>query len=364
MSLQDDWCNLVDSVAAINSAEPLPAEFTAIDFLPGGRELPDALLQHVRAGAAQFDAESRVLFCPQMTVEESYHAAPVAPRSSSVFAFSSPAPSPASPQENNGNRASGSAGDDAEKRPTALGHDGPDFFEVYRTHAVAARRKAEAATGGGLLRPLGSASRLASGFMLPEYYSQKHRRLDFIPIIFVPASVSSTLQLLNIRDFLERGVYVDPATLFLDAETGAVNIQDSKPDVVIVSPGSFLDADKYTVAYKMFRVVDDPRQVKNWRHVCACIVDGNEWQFRGWYPNEPASVPVSELLQRVCGFLPYFEEDTLPRALQQWHVKPLVLTRRLVKSHTHILQASVFWEHLYTFLETHHFFKLFTVPNN
>ncbi|ESL11496.1 hypothetical protein TRSC58_00752 [Trypanosoma rangeli SC58] len=112
----------------------------------------------------------------------------------------------------------------------------------------------------------------------------------------------------------------------------------------------------------MFRVVDDPKQVKNWQHVCACIVDGHEWQFRGWFPNEAVPIPVSELFQRVCGFLPYLEEEKLPTALQQWHVKPLPLTRRVVKSHAHILQASVFWEHLYTFLETHPFFKLFTVP--
>ncbi|EAN97352.1 putative RNA polymerase-associated protein CDC73 [Trypanosoma cruzi] len=382
MSLREQWCHLVEEVAGINSTDPLPREYTPVEYLPGGRVISEAVLQHIRAAAAEFDAESRALFHPQMTPEEGYHAAPAVAWQGT---FSSSLVKPNGNTTNNNNNSSdddeknnshNNSGDSG-KRPRTSSSEGPNFFEAYRRHVTAAAAATDvkggsretlfsaaitAAAGSSASRSLGSASRLASGFLLPEYYSQKHRQPDFIPTILVPASVSSLLQLFNIRDFLERGVYIDPPTLFVDEETGAVNVQESKPDTVIVSPGSFLDTEKYTVAYKMFRVVDDPQQVKNWQHVCACIVDGNEWQFRGWFPNEPAPVPVSELFQRLCGFLPYLEEEKLPKALQQWHVKPLPLTRRVVKSHAHILQASVFWERLYTFLETHPFFKLFTVP--
>ncbi|ESL05451.1 parafibromin [Trypanosoma rangeli SC58] len=308
MSLRDEWCRLVEEVAGINSTDPLPREYTPVEYLPGGREIPEAVLQHIRAAAAEFDVESRALFHPQMTPEEGYRAAPVV---SWQDAFASSLVNPEGSGSNNNdelenNKGKNRSGSGNDKKPLALTSGGPNFFEAYRRHATAAAvtdakgnrdslssAVANAAAGSHVARSLGSASRLASGFLLPEYYSQKHRQPDFIPVILVPASVSSLLQLFNIREFLERGIYIDPPTQFVDAETGAVNVQENKPDTVIVTPGSFLDADKYTVAYKMFRVVDDPKQVKNWQHVCACIVDGHEWQFRGWFPNEAVPIPVS-----------------------------------------------------------------------
>nr|CCC95598.1 unnamed protein product [Trypanosoma congolense IL3000] len=355
MSIREEWHRLVDEVSAIDSTDPLPQEFVASDFLPSGRGLSAELLNFLRSGAAAFEAEAATLFQPQISVEEGFHAAPISTRCGATRPLRSLA-----------NDRSEGVSAEAHRLPR---HEGPNFYEAYLSHTTAASRSRDnnnpplssATLTANNLRPIGNASRLASGFLVPEYYAQKHRQLDFTPIILITASVSSALQMFNISDFLERGSYVEPSTRFVDPETGEINVR-SKPDTVIVKPGSFLDPDKYTVAYKEFCVLDDPRHVKNWDHVCACIVDGNEWQFRHWFPGGATQVPVSQLFQRVCGFLPYFEEDMLPKALQEWHVKPLKLTRRVVKSHAHILQASVFWEHLYTFLETHTFFKLYTVP--
>ncbi|ORC91386.1 parafibromin [Trypanosoma theileri] len=378
MSLREEWGRLVESVAAMNSTDALPRDFTPAEFLPEGREVPAELLREVRANAAAFDAAARALYRPQMTLEEGFHAAPTPSQSRGAEEDGTGGrqnnnTTTTNNNNNNNNNNTNNNNNNNGNNGGLMSEEGPNFFEAYQTHAVAKGNTDSTATVpfgstasgvgvSGVPRAFGSTARLAAGFLLPEYYAQTHRQPDFIPIILVPSSVSSILQLFNIREFLEKGVYIDPPSLFVDAETGAVNVQENKPDAVIVTPGSFLDPQKYTVAYKVFRVVDDPKQVKNWQHVCACIVDGHEWQFRGWFPNEPTAVPVSELFQRVCGFLPYFEEEKLPKALQEWNVKPLSLTRRVVKAHAHILQASVFWEHLYTFLETHPFFKLYTVP--
>lgn len=108
-----------------------------------------------------------------------------------------------------------------------------------------------------------SPSRLASGLMDAAYYNSVHRQPDFMPIILVPSSISSPLQLMNIRQFVQHGNYVDPTSLFVDHETGAVYVVDVKPDAVIISPGSFLDRDKYSVAFTQFKVVDDPAKVNN-----------------------------------------------------------------------------------------------------
>lgn len=326
-ALHQQWGSVVDAIAGMNSKEDLPREYVPTRYLPQQVAIPADILESVRKDDADSEAKAAALFQPQIGFEEGLHAKPTLPRFSSRT-----------------NDATFSLDDP----------DGPDFYSAYR--AVAA------APGEMNQRALGSTSRLTSGFIDPAYYASIHRQPDFMPIILVPSSVSSPLQLMNVRNFLERGAYVDPPTLYVDEETGTANVQDTKPDTVIVSPGSFLDSDKYRVAFTQFRVVDDPAQVKNWDHVCGCIVDGKQWQFMGWYPSEPASAcEPSVLFSRIRGFLPYFEEDKVPAAITQWRVQPLVLTRRIVKAHQHILQASVFWEQLYTFLDAHPLFKLYTV---
>ncbi|KAG8348828.1 putative RNA pol II accessory factor Cdc73 family C terminal [Trypanosoma vivax] len=375
MSLAREWERLVEQVAAMDSTEPLPPEFFAAEYLPRDQEVPAELLEHIRAGIPTFEAEARATFQSQMTPEEGYHAEPAVSRHISRMVSGGMHGATTGERETSEYKNSGNDDD----LINASREEGPNFFEAYKAHATstaisgdkgAGKKDLALALGGGNAKAanlpclIGTASRLTSGFLVPEHYLHKHRQLDFTPIILVPASVSSILQLFNIAEFLERGVYVDPPTLFVDPETGAVNVKESKPANVTVSPGSFLDPDKYTVAFRTFRVLDDPRQVKDWKHVCACIVDGKEWQFRDWFPHEPGPIPVSVLFQRVCGFLPYFEEEKLPKALHEWHVQPLALNRRVVKAHAHILQASIFWEHLYTFLDSHEFFRLYSVHAN
>ncbi|XP_050340323.1 uncharacterized protein LOC126766616 [Bactrocera neohumeralis] len=109
-------------------------------------------------------------------------------------------------------------------------------------------------------------------------------------------------------------MYIDPPTLFMDAQTGATNVQDTKPDAVIVSPGGFVDADNHRVAFRRFRVLDDPSKVENWSHVCACLVSGERSELKGWFPQEadPRATEPAKLFSRLCAFLPYFEEDTVP----------------------------------------------------
>ncbi|CBH18029.1 hypothetical protein, conserved [Trypanosoma brucei gambiense DAL972] len=357
MSLREDWGRLVDEVCNMDSTEPLPEEFVPSEFLPGGCELPADLLHYLRSGANAFEAETADLFQPQTSTEEGFHAAPIISRYGTAGTLRN------------------LVGDRGEN-PRLPRHEGPNFYEAYRAHAAlnaegggrnnltssaSAAAAAGSAGANNILRSIGNGIRINPGFMVPEYHSQRNRKLNFVPLILISASVSSVLQVINIKDFLEDGVYVEPSSRFLNPVTGDMNVEDA-PKHITVRPGSFLDADKYRVAYREFRVVNGPKQVKNWNHVCACIVDGNEWQFNHWFPDEVPSLCVSRLFQRVCGFLPYFEEDKPPKALQDWHVTPLKLTRRVVKSHTHIRQASAFWEHLYLFLDTHPLFKLFTVP--
>ena len=184
---------------------------------------------------------------------------------------------------------------------------------------------------------------------------------DFMPIIFAPSEPTAPLQICNVRSFLEEGKFHDPTEVYIDSE-GSANRLD-KPDYVIVEPGSFLPAaGRVRTAFRKFRVVDDPKQISDWSHVCACIVTGKTWQFDKWFPNDVKKKDPSRLFHSVRGFLPYFEEDKVPPALKEWYVCPIVLNRKLTRANATIRQAQNFWEELYKFLDAHPRFRHYTIP--
>ncbi|CCW61184.1 unnamed protein product [Phytomonas sp. EM1] len=332
---REQWGSIVDVVARMDSTKPLPRQYVMTQYLPDNRLLPPELVRVLQQEDGDFDSEAAEWFKQQISDDESFHARPLRPTftrdTATIIA----------------------AGREEADHSDGAVKEGPDFHRVYRCMG---------GSGSSAMRAnatLGISSQLTSGFIDWRRYELTHRQPDFMPIILVPFSITSPLQLLNIKSFLEEGDYVDPPTLFVDAETGTANIQDTKPESVIVSPGPFLDKEKYTVVFSHFRVLDNPDKVRNWEHVCACIVDGKEWQLEKYFPGEPSARQPSELFSRVRGFLPYFEEDKIPKALRQWRVQPLILSRRLLKKQQHIKQAFVFWEQLYLFLDEHPMFKLY-----
>eukprot|EP00744_Colponema_vietnamica_P006918 GILI01009997.1.p1 GENE.GILI01009997.1~~GILI01009997.1.p1 ORF type:complete len:419 (-),score=50.96 GILI01009997.1:44-1300(-) len=184
---------------------------------------------------------------------------------------------------------------------------------------------------------------------------------DFNPIILISPLASAALQISNIYAFLHDGHYVDPQKGVVDEVTGAP-IRRRKEKTVTVSPGEFLDTNKFMSAFRQFDVYDDPTQLlpSQWKRVCGAIVTDEVWQFDEWYPTEPHLKQPSVLFSNIRGFLPFFEEDILPQRLREWRVQPLILTRKLTKSGAHISQAIRFWTELFSFLDTHDYFRQFT----
>jgi parafibromin len=338
------WADAIDATAAMTSTDPLhPAsEYTPNSYLP---PLPTAF------GDADFFAQLRELdktsseaapslFFPQMTMEEACHAKPSfyqTFRGEREVAETTFQPQPLLPSRRDGDDAGAAGGRHSSRRRLQEGD----------------------------ATVLGTAPRYG-GFLGQQAMSPStavQRKPDFMPILLVPSAATAPLQLINIKQFLERGAYVDPASLFIDQETGMANIRDSKPHSVVVRPGSFHDPHKYHVAFRQFRVVDDPDEVDDWAHVCGCIVEGKLWQLQGWYPAEPPqSRSPSRLFTRIRAFLAYFEEDKVPPQCREWKVQSLPLTRNLLKDQVHIALASLFWETLYTYLDEHPMFRHYTIP--
>lgn len=347
-----------------------------------------------------FAEEANKIFQPQLTLLESLHARP------SIAHFSSMAKSGVYSSLVTGTvpSASGlastldSLNPGSEKMPSVeeildkvFSHEGPNFLKTYErsnespsekdnrngtsahrhrhdvdSKAISSlrsvkKRKLHESSGAFPPTRMALTSGLTSGFMNREFFAAIHLKPDFIPIILAPCIVTAPIQLFNVKRFLEEGSYVDPSKYYIDEETGAASIRRAKPEQVFVSAAMFKRNISTKVSFKQFRVLDDPDRVENWDHVCGAIVTGKTYQFESWFPQEHRRIShPSNLFQRVAGFLPYFEEDPIPVGVQQWNVKPLLLTKRMVKEQRHIREASRFWEALFQFLDLCPLFNKYT----
>lgn len=350
-AVRSAWADAIDATAAMTSTDALhPAsDYTANSYLPplpSGWDDADFFAQLRELDRAAAEAAPS-LFFTQMTQEEACHAKP------SFY------------QTFRGEREVAETTFQPPLVPMDQ-RDGDDDGAGGR-HAGSRRRRQETAPSSPPpQQQQGATAPLYGGFLGQQAMSPStavQRKPDFMPILIVPSATTAPLQLINIKQFLERGAYVDPASLYIDQETGVANIRDTKPHSVVVRPGSFHDPHKYHVAFRQFRVVDDPDEVDDWSQVCGCIVEGKLWQLQGWYPAEPPeSRSPSRLFTRIRAFLAYFEEDKVPPQCREWNVQSLPLTRNLLKDQVHIALASHFWETLYTYLDEHPVFRHYTIP--
>lgn len=349
-----------------------------------------------------FEDAAKRWFQPQMTMTESLHAKPLVPHFSShamdQLQRLPPPPSSISGRQRKSRRTEGSHNEDDtehEESPFANVVEGPNFLQLVQQSvdsATASSMSSSLSSSAPASRPattrwsgrhfstsqrsdrsaLGAAvppmraplsTRLNSGFVNPLFYAAIHRQPNFMPIVLVPAAVTAPIQLMNVKRFLEEGVFADPTTFFIDHETGAASVMQSKPEWEVVSSERFKRNLTTRVAFTKFRVVDDPSQIENWEHVCAALVTGQEWEFQTWFPQEHRSLcQPSHLFNRISGYLAYFEENKIPLAVQQWNVHALILTKRVVKAQQHIRLAAQFWDTLFSFLDRHPLFNKFTVP--
>ena len=200
-----------------------------------------------------------------------------------------------------------------------------------------------------------------------------NRQVNFRPIILVQNSTTVPVQLWNVVRLLQEGTYVDPRYYYRQGDgatqgpeaLAAVEVM-KKPTEAFVTPGDMYHVERRTrhkVKFNEFRVLDDPTAVTNWDHVCACFVgSGKESQFELFFPDQPKMRALGQLFNRIRGFFPHFEEDRVPPNLKAWQVFPMPLTRKQTKQYAHARTVAFFWEELYAFLDSHPFFRLYTIP--
>eukprot|EP00761_Pharyngomonas_kirbyi_P011055 gb/GECH01011079.1/.p1 GENE.gb/GECH01011079.1/~~gb/GECH01011079.1/.p1 ORF type:complete len:1561 (+),score=386.09 gb/GECH01011079.1/:1-4683(+) len=135
--------------------------------------------------------------------------------------------------------------------------------------------------------------------------SSRHKKSRRPYVIIIPAAPSSLITMYNVKDFLERGVYVTPEE--------AKKTQSKKPTEVMVTRKSGDGA-------RTFKIVDNPTKLskEDWRKVVAAFATGQLWQFKGWFSENPA-----EIFSKVKGFHVHRLDRHPNETVKQWPIHML-----------------------------------------
>uniref|UniRef100_A0A6G1SE07 Parafibromin n=1 Tax=Aceria tosichella TaxID=561515 RepID=A0A6G1SE07_9ACAR len=159
--------------------------------------------------------------------------------------------------------------------------------------------------------------------------SRPSKRTSVVPIIVIPATNTSIINMYNAATMLQDLTYVEgkPGS---KARENEICIQRKK-------------ADGSTALYK---VIDNPLKLEreDWVRVVAVFVQGPAWQFKGWPYN---GSPV-EIFSNIKGFHLKWDDSKLDENVARWNVQILELSHN--KRHLDKANLLKFWSSLDSFM--------------
>jgi parafibromin len=159
-----------------------------------------------------------------------------------------------------------------------------------------------------------------------------------VPIIVIPATTTSIINIYNARTILQDLTYVEgkPGAKTRENE---ILIQRKKPDG----------------GQSIYKVMDNPLKLEreDWLRVVAVFVQGPAWQFKGWPYN---GSPV-EIFSNIKGFHLKWDESKLDENVAKWNVQVLELSR--TKRHLDKANLLKFWSSLDSFMTKYKSFLKF-----
>ncbi|EAL70335.2 RNA polymerase II complex component [Dictyostelium discoideum AX4] len=146
------------------------------------------------------------------------------------------------------------------------------------------------------------------------------------PIIIVPSSLTATISLYNVLEFLQHSLF--RPTLEKKQEMASQNI--IKPPMITF--------DRITTQKVTYEVIDNIKSLKpeDWYRVVAAFVQGEAWQFKDWKWSNPA-----DLFANIRGFYVKFDDSNLPDVVKSWDVKVLHISKS--KRHLDHTAQVEFW---------------------
>jgi len=191
---------------------------------------------------------------------------------------------------------------------------GVDFSFALRIYAEAHKAKAGAVGDG----PAGGLSSVGG--------ARKKGKKE--PIIIVPAATSSLITMLNIKRFLEEGVFEESSAVAARGEAKELKVMLTRR---VVKAGG-------AAAKAQYEVVDNPGRLKpeDWARVVAVVALGKEWQFKEYKWPKPV-----EIFSRVAGIFVKWDSDVVPPAVAAWTVTTIDVARN--RRHLDAASALKFW---------------------
>ncbi|KAG0368080.1 RNA pol II accessory factor, Cdc73 family-domain-containing protein [Gamsiella multidivaricata] len=150
-----------------------------------------------------------------------------------------------------------------------------------------------------------------------------------IPIIIIPAAVTSMLTMYNIKQFLEDQIFMDSQEIRSKG--------DAKPTRLTIERRQKANETHKTP----YHVIDsaDHLRPEDWDRVICVFTTGAEWQFKKWKWQKPV-----ELFAHVKGFYVKWADEQPKDSIKSWNVEVLSLNRH--RRHADRAVVTEFWDRL------------------
>eukprot|EP00656_Telonema_subtile_P012018 TRINITY_DN16025_c0_g1_i1.p1 TRINITY_DN16025_c0_g1~~TRINITY_DN16025_c0_g1_i1.p1 ORF type:complete len:395 (-),score=92.50 TRINITY_DN16025_c0_g1_i1:285-1469(-) len=156
------------------------------------------------------------------------------------------------------------------------------------------------------------------------------REKAVVPILVVPTGRSATVNMFNVKRFLEDGKF--------ETVQDAMKRNGTKKEAkLFVKPNKFVHDPKL----QMVEIIDSVKGLrdKDWGRVMGVLVQGPEWQFKDWRWKE-----IPEIFSRVTAFHVCFDDEDKHPNVVKWSLR--ILEANKENRGKDLALAKHFWSHL------------------
>ncbi|KAF9334758.1 accessory factor associated with RNA polymerase II [Podila minutissima] len=159
--------------------------------------------------------------------------------------------------------------------------------------------------------------------------SNKPKPTSRVPIIIIPAAVTSMITMYNIKQFLEEQTFVDSQELRDRGEAKPSNIKIERRQKPNETQKTY------------YQVIDstDHMKAEDWDRVVCVFTTGAEWQFKKWKWQKPI-----EVFNHCKGFYAKWADEIPKENIKSWNVEILNLNRH--RRHADRALVTEFWDSL------------------
>lgn len=155
------------------------------------------------------------------------------------------------------------------------------------------------------------------------------------PLILVPPAAGAILNMHNVKEFLEKGIFVPPD------EARAKNPQKPSYERCMRTEGR-----KQPIKY---HVTDrDPTKKEDWDRLVAVFCLGKTWQFKKWPFKGASSGDMVDTFLKVAGVFFHYADEPIDPLIKKWNVKLIPIKRHSRDTDDAAMRA--FWHHVDAFL--------------